>query len=362
MTVNQSLSQNLQQQLPTKLQNALYYSNNDGPIIQLIQHNINRDLTNLNIQNKIPVFNQCHARVTELMADPQKKSEFGQVSIEWALGKLQKQTFITFSCDTNWTVTTLYPSGFAALLLILAYLMPVPLSANGQNLKQKLLAHLSHKQAHYWARRLQQAHKTQQLLFIHLLSEHLGNLTALFNWTLQSPIATLTENQLDWFMLANKKFDYTKQQALTVALSPDKLNFTDTPGQVVLHGLPLKLMKTPYFYYLWYACLRCQGDGWQLNPPVNRTDRIGAEMLIELMRNAGGHSKAINDLVEQGLRAKILDQNRNKLKAELISLLGESLAENYLFDTERDLKSGRYRYRLKLNPDTISLPDKLINN
>ena len=179
-------------------------------------------------------------------------------------------------------------------------------------------------------------------------------------WLEQPKIKTLSAAQLAWFVLARDQYQLTKEQALDVALAPPTLIFTQEQGQLIIHGLPVTLLKTPYFYYLWYACLRCQSDGWQLNPPVNRSDKTSATMLVELMQSSGGHSKAINDLLTYGLRAKILDQNRNKLKAELINLLGENLAQDYLFDTERDFKSGRYRYRLSLAAHNITLPPALI--
>ncbi|WP_416308246.1 hypothetical protein [Neptunicella sp. SCSIO 80796] len=359
-TLNHSLTQSLQQQLPTKLQNALYYSNDDGPIVQLIQHNINRDLVNLKVQNQLPVFNLCHGNVIELMAGVDDTAGFNQISIKWSLGKLKKQTFIAVSCQTNWPVAVIYPAGFAAALLFFYHLLPVPLSASGQRIRQSIQPHMSNLQAHYWARLLQQGNATQHLLFEHLLAAHGQDIPALSNWTMRPQVAALTSKQLDWFMLATDKFHYSKQQALDVALAPAQLSFSQTPGHIKVQGLSIKLMKTPYFYYLWYACLRHQGDGWQLNPSVNRADKTAADMLITLMRNAGGHSKALNDLLEHGLRAKILDQNRNKLKAELIALLGESLAEDYLFDTERDLKSGRYRYRLSLAAEAVTLPQQLL--
>ena len=72
------------------------------------------------------------------------------------------------------------------------------------------------------------------------------------------------------------------------------------------------------------------------------------------MQHYGGHGKAINDLQSNGLKAKTLDQNRSKIKDELVSVLGETLAADYLFETARDAQSGRSKYRIKLPPEAIT--------
>jgi hypothetical protein len=144
---------------------------------------------------------------------------------------------------------------------------------------------------------------------------------------------------------------------LGVAMANDGVLFDHSRHSVIVHGIDLPLAKTPYFYYAWYAQLRyrCLNDGWVLNPAPDRPSRAQAELLMELMHSYGGHRKAINELAAHGLRGKLLDQNRNKIKDELAAVLGEGLAEHYLFETARDMRSGRYRYRLRLPPEAIGV-------
>jgi hypothetical protein len=63
------------------------------------------------------------------------------------------------------------------------------------------------------------------------------------------------------------------------------------------------------------------------------------------MRCFGGHARAINELELHGLKAKTLDQNRNKIKDEMLAYFGE-LANPYLFQKSRDPKTGRYQHQL----------------
>ncbi|WP_339719486.1 hypothetical protein [uncultured Paraglaciecola sp.] len=360
-SVKQQLTQILQQQLPAKLQSALYYTNDNGPVIQLIQQNIDSDLNILTVSSLLPRVQQCSATVIHLMSKDANQSGLKLITIKWKLGHNQLFTHLAFDCDTPWIPTLFYPLGFASVLLLLGYLLPQPLTTKGQQIRQHLLQHLSVYRAHQLAQHLSVCSDIQLELLKHLLNhtQHKPDISNLVAWLEQPRVSSLDETQLTWFMLASDKYKLSKEQALDVALAPPTLIFTEVQNQLIIHGLPVTLLKTPYFYYLWYACLRYQTDGWYLNPPINRSDKTGAKMLIDLMQSSGGHSKAINDLLDCGLRAKTLDQNRNKLKAELISLLGETLAQDYLFDTDRDLKSGRYRYRLSLEAQKITLPPTL---
>ena len=84
-----------------------------------------------------------------------------------------------------------------------------------------------------------------------------------------------------------------------------------------------------------------------LNPITTKADHELAAELIDLMEQYGGHGKAINDLARNGLTAKKLDQNRNKIKDEMIAALGEELASPFLFEGQREQTSLRYLYRIQ---------------
>lgn len=73
------------------------------------------------------------------------------------------------------------------------------------------------------------------------------------------------------------------------------------------------------------------------------------------MSQFNGNEKAIRDLENNGLKAKTLNQNRSKIKMELIDSLGEGLAHEYLFESKKDAKSDRVHYRASISPECISL-------
>eukprot|EP00003_Mantamonas_plastica_P019831 TRINITY_DN3218_c0_g1_i1.p1 TRINITY_DN3218_c0_g1~~TRINITY_DN3218_c0_g1_i1.p1 ORF type:complete len:357 (-),score=28.03 TRINITY_DN3218_c0_g1_i1:339-1409(-) len=161
----------------------------------------------------------------------------------------------------------------------------------------------------------------------------------------------LTDQQRRWLVVSVCYRDECDPWA--VALAEDSLAFDLTGGRVSIRGLPLALTRTPLLYFAWYAEERIAGDGWVTNPPSNKPDKQVGETLAGFMEQHQGHSRAITELLDKGLRAKTLDQNRNRIKDELISLLGEDLAQPYLFDSERCGHVARFRYRLRLAPEKI---------
>ena len=71
------------------------------------------------------------------------------------------------------------------------------------------------------------------------------------------------------------------------------------------------------------------------------------------MSRHDGHARAINDLQQAGLKARTLDQNRSKIKEDLVEALGESLASRYLFEASKHPDGVRMRYRLALSAANI---------
>lgn len=173
-------------------------------------------------------------------------------------------------------------------------------------------------------------------------------------WLLEHLLDTqLKPEQFSWLQLALSKKICAKD-ALNIATATDELTIDLTNSQVTIHGLPCQLKITPLIYYYWYAQKQKDNLGAYINPAINKPDREQGQYLAELMQQYGGHKKAINDLLENGLKGKTLDQNRNKIKEELTQQLGD-LAENYLFDSRRDGRTARYQYWLKLPAEKITL-------
>jgi hypothetical protein len=124
-----------------------------------------------------------------------------------------------------------------------------------------------------------------------------------------------------------------------------------------LHGLDVPVSGTPLFYYAWYAMARQQeeGKGWITNPATNRPDPAAGRELIKLMSHYDGHARAINDLERAGLKARTLDQNRSKIKDEIVAVLGEELADAYLFEASKHPNGIQMRYRLRVAAHAIKI-------
>ncbi|MCK7596241.1 hypothetical protein M0G74_03040 [Microbulbifer sp. CAU 1566] len=319
-TLVQDISTQLDRQLPEKLALALQARLTDGDLGQWVSNRLEQDLQKITPTGGLPNVSSCSARVIQLIGD-EGSAPGGNIQVSWHIGSEPRHTLLSLDCQYNWPLLIASQSLLALLLVMVIALLPRPLSrAQRARIAQLVQRGLPSGQAYS-------------------LSE------------------TLTDQQLQWFDCAMRANGGNTEQALVVAATDNRLEFNCTSLQVRVHGVVVKLSKTPFFYYLWYALQR-QGDereGWFLNPPVNRPDRAAAESLIEWMEAHGGHNKSINDLKENGLRAKTLDQNRNKIRDELVSALGENLATSFLFESERDLKSGRYRHRLSLGSSQIEV-------
>ncbi|WP_439135085.1 hypothetical protein [Pseudomaricurvus sp.] len=355
----QQIETALSQQLPARVRETFsdLYSNDDPE--PLIVSRINEDLARSGSQERV------QACVIELIAlnspDNQAWWPFGQqLAISWQWDERQYRSLLSVGCQTQ--MPQLLGTGLLLSLGLMGLicLLPGPISAARQQWMSRLLQEGSSLVQGYAVTsevdRLNPAQ--QQSLWTLVDSEVCTARQALVSF---SPLllSDLSEDQLDWLQVGLRQSNGNFETALQVARSENRLVFDIVGGGLTVHGVPLSLPRTPYFYYLWYASLRLQTEGaengWTINPSVQRPDHQAAEQLIEWMEQADGHRKAINDLKQNGLRAKTLDQNRNKIKEELVSLLGETLAAPFLFETERDPKTGRSRYRLALPASKIEI-------
>lgn len=352
-SLTQSVSQQLQEVLPSRLEEALHNRFNDERLFHLISQQINADLARLPLTGPLPLLSECQAQVVQLFnQDNQGNVQAAQIHLQWPLAGKTQHTLLSLDCQTNWTTLVVSQSVFGLLLTILVVCLPRPLNKNGRYWQQRLQAMgLSPRRARRFAVNTEHF-SAQQNQFLELLLRR-QEWQSTLDWLARPDLIELNNQQLQWFQLALTA-TCCIDTALAIASSEDGLHFDLRNHSLTVHGLPISLGKTPFFYYLWYARLRLTGDGWQLNPAVTRPDHHAATSLIELMEKYGGHAKAINDLKENGLRGKILDQNRNKIKDDLIAQLGESLARQYLFETERDMKTSRYRYRLMLPAEHLT--------
>jgi len=331
-TARLDLQKELSAQLPERLAEALRYSIEDGEVLTFLNQQIRDDLANIRIQGLLPLLQHCSAGLIRLSQqspqDPTVTWGWQVISVDWLRGNVPDQAEFTLDCQINDPLLIGMNLGLAAFLMGVWSLLPLPLSADQKKLHDSLLAQ--------------------------------GVATSLIRRVLQHPNARFLQKQAEnpWLRMSMRQVAderITLDDALAITVAEPDIHFHHHDHAVVIHGVRLVLPKTPYFYYAWYAIQRQQGalEGWILNPAVDRPERRQAIFLISLMEKFGGHQKAINDLREHGLRSKILDQNRNKIKEELVAALGEELAGEFLFETRRDARSSRYCHRLCCPPERI---------
>jgi hypothetical protein len=168
-------------------------------------------------------------------------------------------------------------------------------------------------------------------------------------------VADLSQRQIEWLVWWLQRNHGDLDAGVAIAWAPDTVEIDLTRGSLRIHGVDVSVNRTPLFYYAWYAHNRQLGDGWLTNPQSNKPDKRAGAELAQLMWNCAGHAKAAAGVEEAGLKAKTLDQNRSKIKQEIVAALGEHLGAPYLFDERRDPKTGRMSYRLRVAPDELRI-------
>ncbi|MBU2097965.1 MAG: hypothetical protein KKD00_04330 [Gammaproteobacteria bacterium] len=334
-TARMDLQNDLAAQLPERLSEALRYSFADSEVFVHVDRQIRDDLADIRFDGLLPVLEAC---TTQLLRVSQQAPEFSDATprsrllvVNWSRGSEVDQAEFLLDCELDLPVLLGANIVMALLMMSCWWLLPAPMSASEKKLHDKLTGE-----------------NIPAVYVRHILQK-------------MQPADLAAAADDPWFFLAMQRYaraDISLDKALSIVAAEPALYFHHSSHHVVIHGVSIALPKTPYFYCTWYAMQRQQNirDGWILNPAADRPDHAHAAALITLMENFGGHQKAINDLKENGLRSKILDQNRNKIKDELVAALGEALAAGFLFETERDMRSSRYRYRLSCPPESIFMP------
>ena len=357
----QQITASLARWLPAEAADALrdVYGRGD-PLAQFVDRT-NRDL-NFQLRG-----DRCELQLQQLYSDQRRSWWPFRALIPWQQSDEQHQSLFTVRCDTRWLPLLGWSALFTALLFGLMRLLPPPLPAERVFwLRQFLQQGGSWQAAWSGSRTVLQWPPTHQCTLTTLLEQWRLPLRSVLPALQAVAFERFSAQQLQWLQVGLRQSQGDLYRALQVALAGDELVFDADHGALTLHGVVITLSSTPYCYYLWYALLRQQqsAGGWFENPSVQRPDKIMAASVAGLMAQCGGHRKAINELNQHGLRAKTLDQNRNKIKDELVAVIGETLAADYLFESERDLHTGRSRYRLstarvRINGLATPLPEKL---
>ena len=168
-------------------------------------------------------------------------------------------------------------------------------------------------------------------------------------------IAQLSRGQVEWLVWGLQRNPDDLETAMKIANAPDIVEIDLSQGELRIHGVDIPVNRTPLFYYAWYANNRRLADGWVANPQSNKPDKSAGADLAQLMWSCAGHAKAAASVEEAGLKAKTLDQNRSKIKQEIVAVLGESVGSRYLFDERKDMKTGRMSYRLRVPPECVRI-------
>lgn len=260
-------------------------------------------------------------------------------------------------CRINWGILLLSQTLIAALLWALIVWLPKPLGAEATALIGRLEQHgWSKRHAKQLGRLSPEIRKVIDKIYAHpALSEMDADNVLLLMKHYQ--LVSISAHQLDWLAVNFRHGQNEDKSFFNVFAMTPQLTFNVDQRLLSINGIAIKLTSTPYYYYLWYAQKRQHGGEqcWVVNPLTTKADTtLGAELIL-LMQQNGGHGKAINDLVRNGLTAKKLDQNRNKIKDEIIAVLGEELAAPYLFEARREATSQRYSYRIALQSEKIKI-------
>lgn len=322
----------LQETLPARIDAAEINSLGRPDVVSLLRDRLNQDLATLPVTGLF--VRTCRGAAVSLDGQSLTPTAVtGQgVALQWQTSGRDRSLELVLDCAVRIDRILVIQWAIAAFLAAALVALPLPLGTQTLALRKRLIA---------------------RGLPRDLADRCAGD----------PAIQALSDAQLDWYVLAQQRY-LSAPEALAVAQADPDLVFLPQHTRVSAHGLTITLSPTPFIYYYWYALWRVgalsetsdRGDGWFPNPPSNRPDWRHSADLVAVMERLGGHRKAINDLQDKGLRARTLDQNRSKIKDELVAVLGEALAAPYLFDMARDPGTARYQYRISLAPDQIHLP------
>ncbi|MFT4615653.1 MAG: hypothetical protein ACI9NT_002811, partial [Bacteroidia bacterium] len=276
--------------------------------------------------------------------------------------QIDREVALAMDCSPNVLIPAA-ASIFLGLLFLLIYrFVPAPLSS----LHRDWLAYLSERgytsdEAFAVISRCGKEQlalsRSQRACFEQLHDSQLHNFQSILQIVSRSEVAALGEAQIDWFVLGMSMDAQDMDAALALAVAPDSVNIDLNAMTLRVRGLAVPISGTPLFYYAWYAVQRRDGDGWVTNPASNRPDlKVGRE-IARLMSSHDGHGRAINDLEQAGLKSRTLDQNRSKLKEDIVAVLGEKLAQRYLFEASKHPDSSQMRYRIGLDSSAIRVAD-----
>ncbi|WMN90083.1 hypothetical protein NI382_18600 [Vibrio parahaemolyticus] len=290
--------------------------------------------------NPIQIFSQCHTAARPLFSD-NTNSLRPPLTFSLDLSADQTGDLIDISCQLQvegWLFTSIF---CAALSVLFLSFQPRPLTTDDLKLLKRILqiggTSVDQKR---WKQAIEKFRATNPDKGIKGINEDY--------------LCRVLETKAEKFQSVEEKARLLEQASKPLTLS---FSLNNENVKVRVNDVMIPMSTTPAIYWLWYAKKRIseQNDGWVLNPPSNRPSQTLASELIALMENYGGHGRAISELKQHGLKAKTLDQNRNKIKDALVKVLGESFIDQLGFESAKHTHNAQSIYRLKTSPNNISI-------
>ncbi|MDU0355854.1 hypothetical protein RS130_19940 [Paraglaciecola aquimarina] len=355
-----SLKQNIQthfnSQIIKDINDSLESSYNDEEIKQFIIKSVNTLLSEIGNQSYFPVYSRCDIQISQwLSAEHITPENNFDISINWRSGATEHQLGVNIYCHYAWFTWIVWCLIFTSSFIVCFLFLPRPYSARQQDWLKNGENQLSSKQLKRSAFLIEQLSDTQYKWFLSAISAKTWQQADLLACLGSSDFTSLGSEQLNWF--AFSYFHYNKQlkPALSAANAKPSLIFDLKQKTITVHGITIALPITPFLYYFWYAQRRVKDidNGWLLNPANNKSSPQLSESLAQLMQTYQGNTRAINDLLQNGLTPKKLDQNRNRIKDEMLAIIPETLVSHYLFESKRDPKTARFTCRLILSEQNI---------
>ncbi len=282
------------------------------------------------------------------------------ISFSLPRNEIEREIVVGLSCSPSWQGAGAISAFLGFLFLVISLIFPPPLSkAHRQWINYLLERGYSGMEAfdivHRYAASSLVMNAAQLECLEHMHDSEQRNFGSVLKVVTDDRVAALGEVEVDWFLLGLRGDPDRVSGALELASATDSVEIDLHEMRLSIRGLNIPISGTPLFYYAWYAMHRLGGDGWITNPASNRPDTVLARELVELMSRYDGHAKAINDLERTGLKARTLDQNRSKIKDEIVAALGEKLARAYLFEASKHPDGIRMRYRLHVDSRHIRI-------
>ncbi|GAB5452325.1 MAG: hypothetical protein Hals2KO_26530 [Halioglobus sp.] len=334
---------------------------NDNRALARVGAQVNRALQNVVRERWYAPRNACAVQLqqvdgVELAAEPAAS----RLLLTLPRNGVDREVMVGVSCAANLPILFGASALLGALFLAIYLRLPAPLSATHRRFLNDLLGQdyspdEAFEVVSAYPEIELQLNESQAGLVERLHQPATRNMVQVLELVTDAGVAALTPDQARWFALGYRLCAADKEAALAFARHPDGVEI-DLPGRELrVRGWAVPTSATPLFYYAWYALRRLEGDGWVTNPPSNRPDRAAGSELAQFMARYDGHAKAVRDLEQSGLKARTLDQNRSKIKDELVAVLGEELAAGYLFEARKHADGVQMSYRLALPASCVNV-------